>query len=87
MKIGYVLCVLTLSLLLCSRIAFGTILHVRPGDPQTIQQAIDKASDGDTVLVADGTYTGKGNTDVDFRGKSIIVKSETPMILAACTKS
>jgi hypothetical protein len=32
--------------------------------------------DGDTVLVADGTYTGDGNRDIDFLGKAIVVMSE-----------
>jgi predicted outer membrane repeat protein len=42
----------------------------------SIQEAIDVSFDGDTVLVADGTYTGDGNRDIDFRGKAITVRSE-----------
>jgi len=45
-------------------------------DFSTIQAAIDDSNDGDTVLVADGTYTGAGNRDIDFNGKAITVKSE-----------
>jgi subtilisin family serine protease len=53
------------------------ILHV-PAEYPTIQEAVDQAWDGygETVLVADGIYTGHGNRDIDFRGKSITVKSE-----------
>ena len=42
----------------------------------TIQDAINAAVDGDTVLVADGTYKGEKNKDLGFEGKSITVKSE-----------
>jgi len=42
----------------------------------TIQRGIDAASDEHTVLVADGTYTGEGNKNLDFKGKDIIVMSE-----------
>jgi hypothetical protein len=47
-----------------------------PLDYLTIQEAIDDANDGDTVLVTPGTYTGDGNRDIDFMGKAITVKSE-----------
>jgi len=47
-----------------------------PADYSTIQAAIDAASDGDIVLIADDTYTGDGNRDLDFHGKAITVKSE-----------
>jgi hypothetical protein len=47
-----------------------------PAHFPTIQQAIDVAFDGQTIWVADGTYTGPGNRDIDFKGKVITVRSE-----------
>ena len=52
----------------------AAVIHV-PGDQPTIQGGIDAASDGDTVLVADGSYLKEGNWDLDFNGKAITVRS------------
>ncbi len=45
---------------------------------KTIQYGIDEAGNGDTVLVADGIYTGNGNKNLTWDGnvKHITVKSE-----------
>jgi hypothetical protein len=46
-----------------------------PDDFLTIQAAIDAAVNGDEVVIADGTYIGDGNRDLDFGGKAITVRS------------
>lgn len=50
--------------------AAGTRLEV-PGTYTTIQEAIDSASNGDTVLVSEGIYV----ENIDFKGKRIVVGS------------
>jgi hypothetical protein len=66
------------ELLLCF-VAFGfgassafaqQTIHV-PADQPTIQKAINVAANGDTVLVAPGTYV----ENIDFSGKVITVVS------------
>jgi hypothetical protein len=51
------------------------VLYV-PADFSTIKAAVGAARNTDTVVVADGTYTGDGNRDIDFGGKAITVRSE-----------
>jgi len=53
----------------------ATTLQV-PGDYSTIQPALNAASSGDTVLVADENYTGSNNRNLVFEGRSIILMSE-----------
>ena len=42
----------------------------------TIQKALDCALESSTVIVADGTYQGAGNRDIDFKGKAVTLRSE-----------
>jgi hypothetical protein len=44
------------------------------GPKRTIQAAINVSGTGDTVQVADGTYSGPGNRDMDFGGRAITVQ-------------
>lgn len=53
----------------------GRILRV-PGEYATIQEGINAAVNGDTVLVAPGLYTYPGNYDIDFLGRAILVTTE-----------
>ncbi|TET37617.1 MAG: PKD domain-containing protein [Planctomycetota bacterium] len=42
---------------------------------KTIQEGLSAAQDNEMVLVADGTYAGTGNKDLDFAGKEVYLKS------------
>jgi len=58
----------------------GTLYLVRPdgtGQYPTIQAAINAASNGWIIELANGTFTGNGNRDIDFLGKAITVRSQS----------
>jgi parallel beta-helix repeat protein len=44
----------------------------------TIQDALDDANDGDTIVLTKATHTGAGNRDIRFNGKAVTVRSIDP---------
>jgi predicted outer membrane repeat protein len=66
---------LILTVAAASGPSLGMTIHV-PGDHPTIQEGLDAASNGDTVLVAPDTYSGPGNVNLSFGGKDIVLVSE-----------
>jgi len=61
-------------------VVFYSIGHAEtlsvPAQYPTIMSAVQAAVDGDTVLLADGIYTGAANKNIDFLGKAILITSE-----------
>lgn len=54
------------------------------GDFPTIQAAVDAAAGGDIIELADGTFTGPGNRDIEISGLNITIRSASGNP-AACT--
>lgn len=67
---------LVLSFMVFTQAGISTTINV-PDDHPTIQEAIDAAEPGDTILVGPGTYL----ENIDFKGKGIIVISTAGPVL------
>jgi len=60
--------------------ASASVLMVYPdgsGEYAYIQSAVNTSVDGDTIMLADGTYSGRGNMDISFLGKGIVICSQS----------
>ena len=75
-------CTCALIVLICTLAVPGILsaetIYVDPDGKDgyaTIQAAVDAAGQGDTIVVNPGTYTGRGNRDIEIRGKSITIQS------------
>ncbi|MBW6474383.1 MAG: T9SS type A sorting domain-containing protein [Anaerolineaceae bacterium] len=62
------------AILMTANMLFAQIIHI-PADYPTIQQGVNAASDGDTVLVHPGTYHSNNYVNVNIQNKSITLAS------------
>lgn len=71
--------IVVLCLLMSTAAGAATWLVTRDGagDFATIQAALDAAAPGDIIELADGTFTGPGNRDLDYQGKDLVVRSQS----------
>ncbi|MFC1572577.1 right-handed parallel beta-helix repeat-containing protein [Candidatus Eisenbacteria bacterium] len=79
MLIGLV-CILGCSDQHCPVSGIPSLAFIKPdgsGTHATIQDAIDKAEDGDVIELDDGVFRGDGNRDLNFSGKAISVRSRS----------
>lgn len=63
------------AFLLLPSLAVSATIYV-PLNYPTIQAAVDAATHGDVILLADGVYRGTGNRNIDLKGKAITLGSK-----------
>ncbi len=66
---------LILLVLLTANLAPAAVLRV-PSQYPDIHAAVNAAVEGDTVLIADGIYSGERNRNIEFTGQNIVIMSE-----------
>jgi predicted outer membrane repeat protein len=72
---------LALVFLALATTASAKTLQVRPdgqGGFATIAAALEAADSGDTILLEQGVYSGRGNQDITFEGKAVTLTSRDP---------
>ena len=67
--------VLATAILFHASVLSATELHV-PADYSSIRIALEASSPGDTIILADGTYSGEGNRDLQVTS-SISIRSQS----------
>ncbi|MGI4787953.1 MAG: Ig-like domain repeat protein [Janthinobacterium lividum] len=67
---------LTILAVCLPALAQATTLNV-PAQFSTIQAAVNASQNGDTVLIANGTYSVAGDVDVDLGGRNITITSQS----------
>ncbi len=75
------LSILALALLTLATAAPAKTLRVKAdgdGDFPTIAAAVQAANSGDTILLDQGVYYGRGNQDIRFEGKTVTLTSRDP---------
>lgn len=75
-KMSFSMFTVLITVLVITGTASALVIHVPGKADLTIQRAINRAIDGDEIVVADGVYTGAENTNIDLQGLQITLRSE-----------